>query len=107
MQKYFILMISFLILSDIFSEISNVRVIEYKRGQAFKLRSFAIHSLKALRDIRRSYELQQQIKKEAERQLAKEQEELRRNKEKMQREKIQLNFGPSSFFKDFHTSRFF
>jgi len=107
MQKILLLIISFVVLSDIFSKISNVTGIEYRRGQVFKLRSFAIHSLKALRDIRRSHELQQQVKKEAERQMAKVHEEARRKKEKMQREKILRHFGPSSFFKDFHTSRFF
>jgi hypothetical protein len=107
MQKIVVLIISFVVFTDILIQISNTKSIEYNRRNFFRLRTFAINSLKTLRDIRKAQEMEQQIKKKAERQMAKAQEELQRNKENQRREKIQLHFGPSSFFKDFHTSRFF
>jgi hypothetical protein len=83
MQKIVVLIISFVVFTDILIQISNTKSVEYNRRNFFRLRTFAIHSLKTLRDIRKAQEMEQQIKKKAERQMAKAQEELQRYKENL------------------------
>jgi hypothetical protein len=97
----------FLICSVALLEIFQAKNIEPKPRQTTRLRSFAIHPLKTLRDMRKAFELEQKMLKDAERQLLKVKEDLIREKDNELRKKIQLRLGPSSFYKDFHSNRFF
>ena len=103
----FLIVIIFLV-NCLAKQISCAKDINEPRPRPYiRLRTFAIHSLKTLRDMRKAYELQQKMQMDAERQLLKVEEDLQRRKEKLLREKVQLYLGPSSFYKDFLPSRFF
>jgi hypothetical protein len=103
MRKIQIVLIFLVAVSQIF----QAKEVEPSPRQVARLRSFAIHPLKTLRDMRKAFELQQKIQQDADRQLLKVKEDLLRRKDKLLRQNVQLHFGPSSYYKDFLPNRFF
>jgi hypothetical protein len=77
-------------------QISCAKEISEHRPRPFnRLRTFAIHSLKTLSNLRKAYELQQQKLKEA----IENRELTRKMKEEMERKRLQQLYRHRDFFK--------